>query len=151
MLVEKNTFGQRPVWTSAFTSVPTAPASSGLTSSQEPVGKPGVEIWEPACVASALLWTCQPPSPTILVSADAADVPIAASPTSVIVNRGRQQRATRDTVVLPIRQSSNQIRYTANTTPVKSRRAFDRTFSICRGSTNYVAVTLVSPAGLSGS
>ena len=55
MFVEKNTFGQRPVWTSAPTSVPGAPASSGRTCSHDAVPKPGVEIAAGDCVACAVL------------------------------------------------------------------------------------------------
>src|ERR1700739_4604567 len=57
MLVEKNTFGQCPVWTSAPTSVPTAPASSGCTCIHDPAAKPDFEITLPACRACALLCT----------------------------------------------------------------------------------------------
>jgi hypothetical protein len=63
--------GSAPVCTSALTSVPTAPPSSGLTCSHDPVANPGVEIWAPSCDAWALLCTCQPPSPTVVVRADA--------------------------------------------------------------------------------
>ena len=77
MFVEKNTFGQWPVWTSALTSVPTAPPSSGRTCSHDPVANPGVEICAPAWVARALLCTCHPPRPTVVVRADAAEAPSA--------------------------------------------------------------------------
>jgi hypothetical protein len=60
MFVEKNTFAQCPVWTSAPTSVPAAPASSGLTWSQSLVGNPALEICAPACATCALLCTCHP-------------------------------------------------------------------------------------------
>ena len=107
MFVEKNTSGQWPVCTSAPTSVPTAPASSGLTCSHEPVGKPGVEICWGDCVACALLWTCQPPRPTVWVSAEAASAAMAtvASRASVAVaSRVRRRRAARrDMCFLPVR------------------------------------------------
>src|SRR5580700_605206 len=68
--------GQTPFWRSASTSVPTAPASSEVTGSQPVASKPGSEIWPPAWVApasvvqlvvAALLCTCQPDRPRVLV------------------------------------------------------------------------------------
>src|SRR5581483_6765375 len=70
------------------------------------------------------------------VSAEAAGAPRAANPSTVVVNRGRQQRATRDTVVLPIRQGSEQKPYPCNPATVKTERTFGRDFPICRGPTN---------------
>src|ERR1700722_13574858 len=66
--------GQMPCCSSASTSVPTPPASSGLTVSQLLVLKPGSEIWPPPspapvpevhCVVAAVLCTCQPPRPIV--------------------------------------------------------------------------------------
>src|SRR5579859_2763713 len=84
MLVEKNTlFGLSVLWLTgcsavspghlpfcarASTSVPGAPASSGVTGSQVLVLNPGVEICAPVCVATALLCTCQPPVPRLETS-----------------------------------------------------------------------------------
>src|SRR5579863_956385 len=84
MLVEKNTlFGQSVLWLTgwsavspghlpfcakASTSVPGAPASSGVTGSQVLVLNPGVEICAPVCVATALLRTSQPPVPRLVMS-----------------------------------------------------------------------------------
>src|ERR1700730_1165969 len=65
MLVEKNTFGQALFWTSAPSSVPRAPAPSGVTGRQLAVEKPGVEMWAPDGGALAVDWTCQPPSPRV--------------------------------------------------------------------------------------
>jgi hypothetical protein len=47
--------GQKPFCSSASTSVPTAPASSGLTGSQPAVPNPGSEISLPLSVAPARL------------------------------------------------------------------------------------------------
>src|SRR5215469_4250037 len=79
MLFEKNTlFGLLVLWftgcsavspghcpfcASASTSVPGAPASSLATGSHVDVLKPGVEIWAPVWVATALLCTDQPFAP----------------------------------------------------------------------------------------
>src|SRR5579862_1328612 len=84
MLVEKNTlFGLSVLWLTgwsavspghlpfcarASTSVPGAPASSGVTGSQVLVLNPGVEICAPVCVATALLCTSQPPVPRLVMS-----------------------------------------------------------------------------------
>src|SRR5947209_12391971 len=72
MFVEKKTLGQRPAWTSPPISVPGAPALSGRTWSQDWGVKPGPEMAAPPCVAWALLWTCQPPRPSVVTAAAAA-------------------------------------------------------------------------------
>jgi hypothetical protein len=77
MLVEKKTLGHRPLWTSAATSVPGAPAPSGRTCSHDPVANPGLEMTAPDSPVRALVWTRQPPTPTVLVAAEAADGAIA--------------------------------------------------------------------------
>src|SRR3954447_26789288 len=71
MFVEKKTPGHAPFCTSAPTSVPTPPASSGFTGTQSPVPKPGVEISPPGWVAIAWLCTCQPCRPSVRVPAQA--------------------------------------------------------------------------------
>src|SRR5262245_4950057 len=79
MLFEKNTLfgllvlwftgcsavspGHLPFWARASISVPGAPTSSLLTGSQVLVLNPGVEIWAPVWVATALLCTAQPAAP----------------------------------------------------------------------------------------
>src|SRR5215469_768743 len=84
MLFEKNTlFGLLVLWftgcsavspghwpfcASASISVPGAAASSLVTGSQVLVLNPGVEIWAPVWVATALLWTSQPPAPRLVTS-----------------------------------------------------------------------------------
>src|SRR5215510_12321823 len=84
MLFEKNTLfgllvlwftgcsavspGHLPFCASASTSVPGAPASSLVTGSQVLVLNPGVEIWAPVWVATALLWTSQPLAPRLAMS-----------------------------------------------------------------------------------
>ena len=55
MLVEKKTLGQRPFWTSASTSVPGAPPSSGATFSQPGAANPGRDSAAPSLPAAALL------------------------------------------------------------------------------------------------
>jgi hypothetical protein len=57
-----------PVCASASISVPGAPASSLVTGSQVLVSNPGVEIWAPVCVATALLCTAQPAEPRFVTS-----------------------------------------------------------------------------------
>ena len=97
MLFEKNTSGQCPVCTSAPTSVPTAPASSGMTCSHELASKPGVETCPPPCGTLALLCTCHPSSPTIRVSADAAAAPHApATSTNMIEVTSTANQRQRD-------------------------------------------------------
>src|SRR5215469_9641548 len=84
MLFEKNTlFGLLVLWftgcsavspghwpfcASASISVPGAPASSLVTGSQVLVLNPGVDIWAPVWVATALLWTAQPLAPRLVMS-----------------------------------------------------------------------------------
>src|SRR5215469_15256691 len=84
MLFEKNTlFGPLVLWftgcsavspghwpfcASASTSVPGAPVSSLVTGSQVLVLNPGVDIWAPVWVATALLWTSQPLAPRLVIS-----------------------------------------------------------------------------------
>src|SRR5262249_3048566 len=81
MLAEKNTLlglfvpwftgcsavspGHMPFWARASISVPGAPASSLLTGSQVLVLNPGVEIWAPPWLATALLCTAQPLGPRL--------------------------------------------------------------------------------------
>src|ERR1051326_2212687 len=60
--------GHLPFCTSASISVPGAPASSFVTSSQVLVSNPGVEICAPVCVAMALLCTAQLPDPRLVTS-----------------------------------------------------------------------------------
>src|SRR3954453_454433 len=71
MRVEKKMCGQAPFCSSALISVSGAPASSGRTRSQPAVENAGEEISAPLWVAVALLWTCQPPRPSVRVFADA--------------------------------------------------------------------------------
>src|SRR5215469_2000617 len=84
MLFEKNTlFGLLVLWftgcsaaspghfpfcASASTSVPGAPASSLVTGSQVLALNPGVDIWAPVWVATALLCTAQPLAPRLVMS-----------------------------------------------------------------------------------
>src|SRR5436305_15067477 len=70
MRVEKKTFGQAPFWSSALISLSGAPASSGWTGSQS---------------LDALLRTCQPPRPSVWVSADAT--PGSAHATAIATSR----------------------------------------------------------------
>src|SRR5581483_3719783 len=105
MLVEKKTFGQWPVCTSALTSVPTAPASSGWTCSHEPVAKPGFEIVSPGCGAAALLWTCQPCRPSVVMRADALAVGDTANPATAASMERVLTGTNRDTLTLLLRPS----------------------------------------------
>jgi hypothetical protein len=100
MLVEKKTAGQWPVWTSAFTSVPTAPASSGRTWSHDPVAKPGSEMALPDCEADALLCTCQPLRPNVVTRADALAVPETAHPATTASTERVLIGTNRDTLTL---------------------------------------------------
>ena len=79
MCVEKKTLGQCPFWTSASTSVPGAPPSSGATFSQPLAPKPGRETAAPSLPAEALLCTCQPFRPTVWVAAPADAGPASAA------------------------------------------------------------------------
>src|SRR5438105_4935035 len=89
MLVEKNAFAHWLFWTSASSSVPGAPASSGVTFSQPAVEKPGVEMALPGWVTVELLCTSQPLRPIVLVPTErAAAVGCGLAPDSpTIVNK----------------------------------------------------------------
>src|SRR5947209_9469132 len=96
MFSEKKTFGQRWFWTSALSSVPTAPASSGRTCSHEPVRNPGSEIRVADCVAAAALWTCQPWRPRVSSLAEAVDVPTIGATSNAAISFTTADRDTRD-------------------------------------------------------
>src|SRR5215469_7181072 len=100
MLVEKNTLlglfvlwftgcsavspGHLPFCARASISVPGAPASSLLTGSQVLLLNPGVEIWAPPWVATALLCTAQPLAPRFETSlAPVSDGELAAATAAV--------------------------------------------------------------------
>src|SRR5215831_19972983 len=100
MLFEKNTLfgllvpwfsgcsavseGHRPFCARASISVPGAPASSLLTGSHVLVLNPGVEIWAPLWVATALLCTAQPLAPRFETSlAPVSDGELAAATAAV--------------------------------------------------------------------
>ena len=76
MLLEKKTFGHSPCCSTASTSAPGAPASSGVTLKKAEVLKPGVEMTAPVWVATELLWTSHPPVPMVVVPTAPAAVAI---------------------------------------------------------------------------
>ena len=78
MLSEKNTFAAVAGLNERADLGPDGAGVVGRArAATSPSGSPGVEICCAVCVACALLWTCQPPSPTVWVSADAGCAPIA--------------------------------------------------------------------------
>src|SRR2546423_774798 len=97
MLVERNTSGHLWFCTSAFSSVPTASASSGRTFNQEPVRKRGREICPPVWRALALLCPCQPERRRATTPADAVAAVDAVASTMNTSTASNFTAANRDT------------------------------------------------------